>query len=84
VQLDYDPSVPRDLLVRVERRARRLGVPLGTLELLGQDPGVAAAFLATRRAPAARTFVDTLDLARLESLRTARGPSSPAGAPGRR
>jgi hypothetical protein len=45
LDLAYDPAIPPALLARMERIGRRLGLPMATLELLGQDATVCEAFV---------------------------------------
>lgn len=44
--LDYQASIPTATLALMERAARRLGLPLGVIERLGQNPTLCAAFAA--------------------------------------
>lgn len=56
----------------VERQARRLGLALSTLELLGQDAKVARDFLRAARRGQGLAFVDKLDHTALERVLSAR------------
>lgn len=70
--LSYSPGIGPRLVKEVERQARRFGLPLSTLELLGQDAKVARDFVRAARRGRAREFVDLLDATALERALTAR------------
>lgn len=69
--LDYNPSLPRRLLVALERKGRRLGVDLDTMELLGQEESVLRAFL--EEDLDAGEFLRHLDREALATARSLRG-----------
>lgn len=55
LNLAYSPAVPRDLLVAMERAGRDLGLPLATIERLGQSLTLCSAFVhAARRGDRSR------------------------------
>lgn len=49
LKLAYDPGIPSGLLAEMERAARRLGLPLATVERLGQDETRCRAFVVAAR-----------------------------------
>ncbi len=63
LNLGYDGSVPPDLLDHVEHHARRLGIPLGVLEEVGNDLELAEAFIVAVERRGGRAFA-----ARLQDL----------------
>jgi hypothetical protein len=67
--LDYHPSVPPALVAHMERLGRRLGLPLDTLELLGQEASVCQGFIEACGAGREREFLDLLDRDDLEQRR---------------
>lgn len=77
LNLGYGPAVARGRLVDLERYARRNGLDLETLELLGQNPAVVEAFLHAAADGRARAFVEALDFGslRLERKMRAQGIS---------
>lgn len=83
MELSYHPGVGAKLMGEVERQARRIGLPLSTLELIGQDAKVARDFLRAARKGQGPAFVDRLDRLALERLlaarETRRGGPSPLG-----
>jgi hypothetical protein len=55
LDLAYNPSVPHHLLAEMERAAKSLGLPLATVERLGQSEHLCRAFaLAARRGDRSR------------------------------
>lgn len=80
MKLSYHPGVPERFIEEMERAARRLGLPLDKVELIGQDPKVARDFLRAVRSGKGAAFVDGLDERALERLLAARelGKRSPA------
>lgn len=70
--LEFRSAVSPRLADAVARAARRVGLPLSTLELLTQEPRVACAFLAAEARGQAREFVAALDVAALEAALRAR------------
>lgn len=86
MDLDYDPRIPSDLLRSVEREARRLGVPLRRIELLGQDRAVARNFVRASEEGRGADHLETVDWERLERILRARvhareAMTFPRGAP---
>lgn len=45
LNLAYDSTVPRGVLLAMERAGRRIGLPLATMERLGQSEDACRAFL---------------------------------------
>lgn len=60
LNLDYDGSVPADLLDQLELHGRRLGVPLGVLEEVGNDLDLAEAFILAVERGRGRAFAQRL------------------------
>lgn len=69
------------LVAAVEQAARRVGLPLSTLELLTQDARVAVAFLAAEARGQAHEFLASLDPAALETALKARARRGTDDAP---
>lgn len=82
MDLNYNHRISDRVLREMERLARAAGLPLHVIELLGQEGAVARAFIRAARRDESESFLDRLDLHRLESLLTAReeGDGSPTGA----
>ncbi len=70
--LDCRYAVAPRLVLEIEKQVRRLGLPLATLELLGQDGRIARDFLRSARLGRAREFLDALDSTALERALAAR------------
>lgn len=68
----YGDTVSPRLLAAVERAASRVGLPLSTLELLGQDTRVAEAFVEAEARGRARDYLANLDVRALEVALAAR------------
>ncbi|HLE97420.1 MAG TPA: hypothetical protein VI997_08635 [Candidatus Thermoplasmatota archaeon] len=64
--LDYAPQLPRRLVEALERWGRAEGLSLIELELVGQDPAVAAGFVAAARRRAGRAFLASVDTEALQ------------------
>lgn len=73
--LAYNRAIPDATLAAMERLGKRLGLPLATLEMLGQDPGTCEAFVRAGVQGALR-FVRSLDLGPRQGLRRDRLPLS--------
>lgn len=74
LELDYSPHVPLAELHALEQVARRVGLPLHELELLGQDRALAAAFVAAHSEGQEKAFLEEVDWDHLEVLRGKRYP----------
>ncbi len=72
MDLDYDPRIPSELLRTVEREARRLGLPLRRIELLGQDRAVARTFVRAAEDGRGEAHLEAVDWERLERILRAR------------
>jgi hypothetical protein len=59
--LDYDAGVPEAKLVAMEQHAKRLGLPLATLEMLGQDEALCDAFIRAAAAGHGAAFARALE-----------------------
>lgn len=81
MRLDYDPRVSARLLTAMESRARRFGLDLATVELLGQDRRIAQRFLGAKDAADAQAFVARLDRGTLEARRQSRSLAADVGGP---
>lgn len=64
--LDYDANMPGHVVDRLEEAARGVGLPLRELELLGQDPSTAEAFVNSVQAGRYESFLDGVDWGALE------------------
>lgn len=62
LSVEYDANVPDALLREMERHGRRLGLPMETLEVLGQDEHVCRDFVRHAEAGGADLFLQDLDL----------------------
>lgn len=49
LNLAYNSAIPEALLVEMEREAKRVGLPLATLERLGQSERLCQAFVSAAR-----------------------------------
>lgn len=72
MELDYSPELPVGLLADLERACARHGVPLGKLELLGQDPVSAQLFVESAHAGQADVFLAATDWDLLEAMHDTR------------
>lgn len=66
LDLDYAPSLSPELICELERAARWIGLPLRELELLGQDPERAEAFVESVDKDKHDALLDTIDWHALE------------------
>jgi len=66
--MNMSPQVSPRLVAEVERLGRRLGLPLSTLELIGQNAKVAREFIVNARAGKGAGYVATLNLENLQNL----------------
>jgi hypothetical protein len=71
LDLDYAPHVPMATLHRLEAAARRMGLPLHQLELLGQDANVAEGFVMACMLGDSENFCLAVDWQELEERREA-------------
>ena len=74
LELDYDAHVPMSLLVRLERWARSIGLPMQQLELLGQDAKAAAGFINACAEGMEDEYLDTVSWGDLEAHLFGRPP----------
>lgn len=70
MDLDYSETLADDLIDALEEAARAVGLPLSQLELLGQHPAHAEAFVQHVRSGTHDGFLDRIDWSGLEVLRT--------------
>lgn len=75
LHLEYNHTIPTAKLAAMERWGKALGLPLATLEMLGQDEVVCDAFVQAASGGDGRRFVELLDLERLQEA--ARHPDRP-------
>lgn len=74
LDVDHAPDVPLSTLEALEQAARRTGLPLGDLELLGQTPESAQGFVSACQADAVPEYLESVDWDRLEAMRQERYP----------
>lgn len=72
MDLDYDPRLSKTVVQRLEDAARRTGLALDRLELLGQDTAIAEVFADRVDAGRGQTFLADVDWSALEALRRRR------------
>lgn len=88
MDLNYPTSLIDPLRDDLEAAARRVGLALADLELLGQDPATAMAFTCAVAAGEHAAFLDSVDWERLDACRTGRRfhtvPAVSVTAPARR
>ncbi len=65
--LAYDSRVDPHIIARLEGAARRVGLPLGDVELLGQSEVASMAFVSAVEGGKIRDFLATFDWAPLEA-----------------
>lgn len=63
--LGYHPTIPASKLFAMEGHAKRLGLPLAALEMLGRDEAVCDAFLRAAAAGDGVAFARSLEAAPL-------------------
>lgn len=68
MEIAYAPTVPDPIQEQLEQAARRTGLSLGRLELLGQDLILAMAYVEAVHAGTHEAFVETVDWERLGSI----------------
>lgn len=61
MEFDYAPSLSSTLIANLEEAARGIGLPLREIELLGQDPYLAQAFVDSVRAGDHDVFLSGID-----------------------
>lgn len=66
MDMDYNPQITEEVVAELERAAREVGLPLHRLELLGQDPAMAAAFVESVDDGYHEDFLDVMDWESLE------------------
>ncbi|HVL86543.1 MAG TPA: hypothetical protein VM681_00845 [Candidatus Thermoplasmatota archaeon] len=69
LNLAYGVDVPAPLLEIMEHHARRLGLPLSQVELLGQDTETVEGFLLAIERGAARSYASSLGRPSVETER---------------
>jgi hypothetical protein len=77
MNLNYAPVLSEELVYELERAAQWNGLPLDRLELLGQDPETAQAFVDHVAQGQADAYLDTVHWQRLEALRESRTNPQP-------
>lgn len=68
MDLDYATELSDTTIDRLEEAARAIGLPLRELELIGQDPALAARFVARVEQGEHDAFLDAVEWHRLEAL----------------
>lgn len=68
MEIAYAPTVPDPIRDDLEQAARRTGLALGRLELLGQDLVMAMAYVEAVHAGTHEAFIEDVDWERLERL----------------
>lgn len=66
--INLSPQVSPRMLAELERLGRKLGIPLQTLELLGQNAKVARQFIVMARAGRGAEYLASLNLQHLARL----------------
>lgn len=72
MEIAYAPTLPAPIRTDLEQAARRTGLALGRLELLGQDLVLALAFVESVHAGTHEAFLQEVDWDRLEAFYRAR------------
>jgi hypothetical protein len=78
MELAYSPSLTDALIARLEEAARGVGLPLREIELLGQDPHIARAFVDSVQAGDHDAFLASVDWDALHARLAERGIENPA------
>lgn len=67
MHLDFDPRLHDNLRAALRRSARRVGLSLDRLELLGQDPHAATGFVRSVASGRSDAFLEGVDWRHLEA-----------------
>lgn len=78
MELAYAPSLTDALIARLEEAARGVGLPLREIELLGQDPHIARAFVDSVQSGDHDAFLTGVDWDGLYARLQDRGIEPPA------